>query len=124
MVLNTSIQPKMTTNDGRLQSRKPQVIGAIHEQSLPRSENPWILGSSSCAEVRQCEAARVGRYAPTPRQQAAACRQAPLVSAPLRLDAPAPKAEATTRITGTVRLVSAPSLVAQSRVPGARMDPM
>ncbi len=43
--LNTSIQPKMTTNDGRLQSRKPQVIGAIHEQPLLRSENPWVLGS-------------------------------------------------------------------------------
>lgn len=66
----------MTTDNQRSQSRKPQVISVIHEQPPPRSENPWILGSTSCAEVRQCEAARVGRYAPTPRQQAAACRQA------------------------------------------------
>lgn len=46
------------------------------------------------------------------------------VAAPLRLDAPAPKTEAIAGVTGMVRPVAAPSPVAQSRVPGVRMDPM
>ncbi len=44
--LNRSEYPKTTTDDERLQSRKPQVIDAIHEQRRQRSENPWVLGST------------------------------------------------------------------------------
>ena len=36
----------MTADNERLQLRKLQIIGAIHEQSQPRSENQRVRGSS------------------------------------------------------------------------------
>ncbi len=45
--LNTPRQPNTTTNDERLQTQKLQVIGAIHEQPIPRSKNPWVRGRRS-----------------------------------------------------------------------------
>jgi hypothetical protein len=41
-----------TTYNERLQSRNPQIIGAIHDQPSPWSENPWIQVAAPSAGDR------------------------------------------------------------------------
>ena len=46
MVTKPSSSPKMTTDDERLQSRKPQAMSTIHKRPRVRSGNQRVRGSS------------------------------------------------------------------------------
>jgi hypothetical protein len=58
--LNASRRADATTDNQRTQLRKLQMTGAIHEQLLPRPENPWVsghrsLGRTSSTLRRRCQ---------------------------------------------------------------------